>query len=120
MERWIQSITGTIPHTNKTVNIDLAGRNLIVTGPNGSGKTSFLNDVNSKLNVLIVKKLATSLNQNKELLRHWQQTLSKSEKGTSQYSQAEQQIYHFQSQIDSVESGLQINIPEKCQIFSPA
>lgn len=113
MERWIRSITGTIPHTNKTVNIDLAGRNLIVTGANGSGKTSFLNEVNSKLNVLIVKKLADSLTQNKKQLLHWQQTLSNSQKGTSQYSEAEQLIYRLQSQIDSVESGLQINIPEK-------
>ena len=112
MERWIRSIAGTIPHTNKTVNIDLAGRNLIVTGANGSGKTSFLNEVNSKLNVLIVKKLATALTQNKKELLRWQQTLSQSQKGTSQYSQAERQIYHFQSQIDSVEGGLQINIPE--------
>jgi AAA15 family ATPase/GTPase len=112
MERWIQSITGTIPHTNKTVNIDLKGRNLIVTGSNGSGKTSFLNEVNAKLDTIIVKKLASSLVQYKQNLLHWQQRLSESQKGTDQYSQAEQQIYYFQSQIDLVESGLHINIPE--------
>jgi AAA15 family ATPase/GTPase len=95
MERWIQVITGTIPHTNKTVNIDLEGRNLIVTGANGSGKTSFLNAVNSKLDTLIVEKLASSLVQNKQNLLQWQQSLSQSEKGTAQYSQAEQNIYYF-------------------------
>jgi len=42
MEKWIKSIKGTIPHTNKTVDIELDGKNLIVTGGNGSGKTSFL------------------------------------------------------------------------------
>jgi AAA15 family ATPase/GTPase len=112
MERWIRSITGTIPHTNKTVNIDLAGRNLIVTGANGSGKTSLLKDIYSKLNALIVKKLASSLNQNKESIRLQQQILSQSQKGTAQYSNAEQLIYHFQAQIDSVENDLQIDIPE--------
>jgi AAA15 family ATPase/GTPase len=113
MEKWIRSITGTIPHTNKTVSIDLAGRNLIVTGANGSGKTSFLNAVNSKLDALIVKKLASSLNQNKNQLRNWQNQLSSSQKGTAQYSQAEQRIRYFQLQIDPVESSLQIDIPEK-------
>jgi len=42
MEKWIKSIKGTIPHTNRTVDIELNGRNLIVTGANGSGKTSFV------------------------------------------------------------------------------
>jgi len=42
MEKWIKHISGTIPHTNKTVDIELNGKNLIVTGANGSGKTSFV------------------------------------------------------------------------------
>ena len=42
MEKWIKSIKGTIPHTNRTVDFELNGRNLIVTGANGSGKTSFV------------------------------------------------------------------------------
>jgi predicted ATP-dependent endonuclease of OLD family len=93
MERWIRSITGTIPHTNKTVNIDLEGRNLIVTGANGSGKTSFLNEINSKLNALIVKKLTASLDMNRQRLIQWQPSL-------------------FQSEIALIENGLQINMPE--------
>jgi AAA15 family ATPase/GTPase len=112
MEGWIKSITGTIPHTNKTVNINLEGRNLIVTGANGSGKTSFLNEVSSKLDNIIVKKLASALNQNKESVLHNQKVLSKSEKGTQQYLHAEQSIKRSQSQIDLVEKGLQIAIPE--------
>ncbi|MDR2144875.1 MAG: ATP-binding protein [Tannerella sp.] len=42
MEKWIKHISGTIPYTHKTVDIDLDGKNLIVTGANGSGKTSFV------------------------------------------------------------------------------
>jgi hypothetical protein len=48
LEKWIKSISGIIPHTNKTVDIDLDGSNLIVTGANGSGKTSFLRSVFEK------------------------------------------------------------------------
>jgi AAA15 family ATPase/GTPase len=42
MEKWIKNIKGIIPYTNKTVDIELNGKNLIVAGANGSGKTSFL------------------------------------------------------------------------------
>jgi ABC-type Mn2+/Zn2+ transport system ATPase subunit len=42
MEKWIKRISGTIPYTNKTVDIELNGKNLIVTEANGSGKTSFV------------------------------------------------------------------------------
>jgi predicted ATPase len=112
MEGWIKSITGTIPHTNKTVNINLEGRNLIVTGANGSGKTSFLNEVNSKLDSIIVKKMASALDRQKASLHQWQQNLSKSEKGTQQYLYAKQNIEYLQSRIDLVEKDLQIDMPE--------
>jgi AAA15 family ATPase/GTPase len=49
MVKWIQNISGVIPHTNKTVSIALNGRNLIVTGANGSGKTSFLKALYEKV-----------------------------------------------------------------------
>ena len=39
MAGYIERITGTIPHTNKSVDIPLEGKSLIITGGNGSGKT---------------------------------------------------------------------------------
>jgi ABC-type Mn2+/Zn2+ transport system ATPase subunit len=48
MKKWIKNISGEIPHTGRNVNIDLDGKNLIVTGTNGSGKTSFLKAVYEK------------------------------------------------------------------------
>ncbi|MDR3266327.1 MAG: AAA family ATPase [Tannerella sp.] len=53
MDKWIKNISGTIPYTNKTVDIELNGRNLIVTGANGSGKTTFLRKLYEILNVHI-------------------------------------------------------------------
>jgi ABC-type uncharacterized transport system fused permease/ATPase subunit len=40
MAGYIERITGTIPHTNKSVDIPLDGKSLFITGANGSGKTS--------------------------------------------------------------------------------
>jgi predicted ATP-binding protein involved in virulence len=43
MTGYIQTIKAVIPYTDKTVNISLNGRNLILTGGNGCGKTNLLN-----------------------------------------------------------------------------
>ncbi|MBC3806823.1 ATP-binding protein [Undibacterium seohonense] len=43
MSGYIQSIKTIIPYTDKIVNIDLRGKNLILTGGNGCGKTNLLN-----------------------------------------------------------------------------
>lgn len=40
MRGYIKAIRGPVPHTMKEVDIVLDGRNLIITGGNGSGKTS--------------------------------------------------------------------------------
>lgn len=56
MEKWIKSISGKIPYTNKIVNINLDGKNLIVTGANGTGKTSFLKAAYEKVFLLVVPK----------------------------------------------------------------
>ncbi|MDR3047757.1 MAG: ATP-binding protein [Bacteroidales bacterium] len=61
MEKWIKSISGTIPHTNKNVNIALDGKNLIITGANGSGKTSFLKAMYENTDLLIAMKFGASV-----------------------------------------------------------
>ncbi|GAB03374.1 hypothetical protein [Acinetobacter sp. NBRC 100985] len=52
--KYIQKISAKLDFLNHEVNIDLKGRNLILTGKNGVGKTRFLNQLNSvALNKLI-------------------------------------------------------------------
>lgn len=56
MTGYIQKINTTIPYTDKKVDIDLQGKNLIITGGNGCGKTNFLNHVFNYLKNKIVNK----------------------------------------------------------------
>ncbi|MDR0863959.1 MAG: ATP-binding protein [Candidatus Symbiothrix sp.] len=56
MEKWIKNISGIVPHTNNNVDIELDGKNLIVTGANGSGKTSFLKEVYERMTLCITEK----------------------------------------------------------------
>ena len=45
--KYIQKISAKLDFLNRDINIDLKGRNLILTGKNGVGKTRFLNQLNS-------------------------------------------------------------------------
>jgi hypothetical protein len=52
--RLVESIKGVIQSTNKAVNICVSGRNVIIVGANGSGKTSFLTGVFNALKLNII------------------------------------------------------------------
>jgi predicted ATP-binding protein involved in virulence len=114
----IETISGTIPHTNKDIAIALEGKNLIVTGANGSGKTSFLKAVYDKVDLLIVKKRGTDLPQIRNNLRYWNNQLRKAQKGTTHYDQCAMQIKMFESQINALEEGLQVTIPDSIRLSS--
>jgi AAA15 family ATPase/GTPase len=61
MEKWIKGISGTVYHTNKNVTIDLDGKNLIITGANGSGKTSLLRAVYDKVFSLVSSQFGNGM-----------------------------------------------------------
>ncbi|RLU05038.1 AAA family ATPase [Pseudomonas prosekii] len=52
--RLVKSIQGIIQSTNRTVNIRVSGRNVIIVGANGSGKTSFLTGVFNALKLNLI------------------------------------------------------------------
>ena len=112
MTGYIERITGVIPHTNKSVDILLEGNNLIITGGNGSGKTSFLRSAYEKTVLLIVKKKQADLPNLKRNLKILEQVLDKSTKGTTQYDKAATSIKRVQSEIYDIDNGLRLIIPD--------
>ncbi|MDR2763807.1 MAG: ATP-binding protein [Tannerella sp.] len=117
MDKWIKSISGEIPHTNRTVKIDLDGRNLIVTGANGSGKTSFLREVYRKVELLVVRK-QTDLPEMKHKLTYRQSVLDSAQTGTAEHSHAKRDVHYLKSIIDALENGLQVDIPDPIRFSS--
>ena len=59
--RYIWKITHAISTVNKKIEINTCGKNLIIMGGNGSGKTTFVRDVHQKLRQLMIEDLAGSL-----------------------------------------------------------
>jgi AAA15 family ATPase/GTPase len=111
MDRWIKNISGKIPHTDKSVSIDLDGKNLIVTGANGSGKTSFLKAVYEKTNLFFIQK-KTDLPEMKQRLTDWQRHYDNTQKGTEEHYDAKRKIQHYENKIAAVEKGIQVDIPD--------
>jgi AAA15 family ATPase/GTPase len=118
MEKWIKNISGEIPHTHKTVNIDLDGKNLILTGANGSGKTSLLKAVYEKMNLLIAQKKGADLPNIKSQLKFWQSDLNKAQKGTTAYDNTITIVRNLENQLNAIEKGLQVEIPDNINFSS--
>ena len=118
MAGYIKRITGVIPHTNKTVDIPLDGKNLIVTGGNGSGKTSFLQAAYNKTVLLVVNKKQADLSHLKQSLQHAENHLSTLTKGTTEYDSNVNHVKYLRNEIDEIENGLQSIIPDNIQFSS--
>ena len=112
MAGYIERITGIIPHTNKSVDIPIEGKSLIITGGNGSGKTSFLRSAYEKTVLLIVKKEQADLPQLKQQLMNNQRCIDKLTKGTIQYVTYETLIKNNQAEIEKIENELTLIIPD--------
>jgi AAA15 family ATPase/GTPase len=139
MNKWIQSISGNIPHTNKTVDIALDGKNLIVTGANGSGKTSFLKAAYEKVDLLVAKKQGVALLNAKNDLVYCQNRVKELRKEGNrnriaqtntlerqinlveeigQYNNYMIRIQSLESQVKTIEYGFQVVISDITNVSS--
>ncbi|MEJ2795916.1 hypothetical protein WAE56_21160, partial [Iodobacter sp. LRB] len=78
MTGYIQRIHTKIPFTDKIVNIDLQGKNLILTGGNGCGKTNFLNHLFDYLTRRVVNRENNQRDQLENDIRHYSEVITRS------------------------------------------
>lgn len=84
--RHLNKIHTKIPNTDRIVNIDLAGKNLIITGVNGCGKTQLLKSLHSFLEEKIVNKQSTSVENLENNLKYYNTYLSENSEADANYS----------------------------------
>ncbi|HCZ9286626.1 AAA family ATPase [Vibrio alginolyticus] len=108
MNRYVEKIYGVVPNTHKNIDIELNGRNLIITGGNGSGKTCLLREFNRKADLLIAQKKMADRESIERNVYHYEESLKNLQKGTSRYEREQRNCDSYKKQLDDINSGLNI------------
>ncbi|HFT8208530.1 TPA: AAA family ATPase [Citrobacter freundii] len=112
MNKHIEKISYKLTHAAGEINIHLAGRDLIITGGNGCGKTTFLNAINKHIQHTYVEKKHDAKERVLRNLAHWKSQMEQNPKGTSQYAQGESQYKYSLQELESYDTGIEITVPD--------
>jgi len=104
LEKFIEKISTTVPYTSDRIDIELNGKNLIITGSNGSGKTSLVGSIYKKLIDIVRAKKLDKLTTWEQQKSTWISQRDHAQEGSSQYHSATQQIERLNREIESVTS----------------
>lgn len=103
MKKFIKSVTSTIPyHIDREIFIDLNFKNLIITGKNGSGKTSLLASIFHKVNLFIDQKLYDTTDEHVRIIEYLKKKMSENPEGSKPYLDAKRQIKHRESILEDI------------------
>lgn len=106
--KYLVNISGEIPHANLyDINIPLNGRNLILTGRNSSGKTSFLNKLFETLNNDL-DSLNDNQQQYKNNISHWQSEIHRLGPSHPDSQGLKNLVKEYQGKLKLLESGFNI------------
>jgi predicted ATP-binding protein involved in virulence len=116
--KYLINISGDIPHAGITnINIPLDGRNLIITGKNGSGKTSFLNLLSDKINIHLKKEAQVKKEAENQLI-FWTERQNNSPAGSHEFSQAQQQINYQNGRLKKINDGLLLDFANELELIN--
>lgn len=96
----IDTINGIDVFNSKSFKIDVEGKNLIITGNNGAGKTRFLGKIKEKIDNLIQSYDIPTLENFKKTLRDNHEAMLNTPPGTGGYDQFKFTITEMEKRID--------------------
>lgn len=104
----IQSISGKIKNSNKDVDIELNGKNLIIAGGNGSGKTSLVSAIHQTLTTQIIQQQIRNIPSYEGNVRTFTEALSQPNLDPATRLSYEQSLLHSQQALDSIIGPLKV------------
>lgn len=110
LNKFLEGVKGVIPNTSKEFDICLGGKDLIVTGGNGAGKTSFLRELYRKVNLLVVQKKFADLPRLEESHRNTLSYVETLDKGTSSYKHTMASIEAERKQLEDLKGGMSVEL----------
>ncbi|WP_245208336.1 AAA family ATPase [Serratia fonticola] len=108
MNIFIENIEYESEHITPPITIKTNQKNVIITGGNGCGKTSFLDKLNDKIVDHCIKK---NHNQEETLLQrlnYWQKQMQESSRGTHAHAQAKKNLINIEKDIEKYNNGLAV------------
>ncbi|MBH2581744.1 AAA family ATPase [Serratia marcescens] len=112
MKKFIESIQHIDPKTGTTTIIDTNLQNVIITGGNGCGKTSFLKLLKNKITNFCVDKAHSRTNDIERDLSHWKVRLENAIRGTHDASQAAHQVKYYEGELEKQNDGMEIKFSD--------
>jgi len=117
MTKYIERIFLPSNTPENSININLHGKNLIITGKNGSGKTLLIKSIFSKTEILISKKGLIELPGAERTLKQLQAALDTKSEAVTEYDLINA-IRATKEKVESINSGIQISIPNHAEYLS--
>ena len=117
--KYLMNIDGNSPYniSSQNINIPLIGKNLIITGKNGSGKTSFLKKLNETI-LFHLSKESQQENDHVKNLKYYQDEILKHKEGSYQYTQGQNNIQYYEDKINKLNSLFILNIENELDLLN--
>ena len=104
MSGYLTKIKTKIPFSNKTVDIDVKGKTLILTGGNGCGKTQLLNCVYGKLKDRVIKRNNETREYLQQQIGGLQKAIKRDGPATSSYDSWVRQLEETNKQLNELDN----------------
>ena len=114
--KYIHNISGKIEHLDYEINIDLNGKNLILVGANGVGKTSILNSIYKSINIELEKN-NSQIDSFKDTLDYYKRDIKNYTEGSNEYIDKFNSIKYYEEKLKEFNSPLTLSIPNICDVI---
>ncbi|WP_109080340.1 AAA family ATPase [Aggregatibacter aphrophilus] len=108
--KYIHNISGKIEHLDYEINIDLNGKNLILVGANGVGKTSILDSIYKSINIELEKN-NSQIDSFKNTLDYYKRDIKNYTEGSNEYIDKLNSIKYYKEKLKEFNSPLTLSIP---------
>lgn len=108
--KYIHNISGKIEHLDYEIDIKLNGKNLILVGANGVGKTSILNSIYKSINIELEKD-NSQIDNHKKMLNYYKDNIKNHPEGSNEYIDNLYSINYYEEKLKGFNSPLTLSIP---------
>ncbi len=112
MEKHLKKIKYKPKNSSDDITINLNKKNLIVTGGNGCGKTSFFNAIDEHIRVIYIEKRHNRKKELKEYIAYYHKEMNSYQEGTQNHSNAKNNLELKLKELETFDSEIETTMPD--------